>query len=59
MRNELINALENMMNGDAISDIQAFNDFVKDFINYMRNTYGMEASEVMQECGLFYMRGRK
>ena len=59
MRNELIKALENMMNGDAINDIQAFNDFVKDFIDYMEDMYGMESSEVMDECGLAYMKGRK
>ena len=59
MKNELIETLENMMNGDAISDINAFNDFVKDFIDYMEDMYGMEASEVMDECGLVYMRGRK
>ena len=59
MRNELIGALENMMNGDAISDINAFNDFVKDFIDYMEDMYGMEASKVRDECGLEYIRGRK
>ena len=55
MNHELIKVLENMMNGDAISDIQVFNDFVKDFIDYMGNMYNMEASEVMDECGLAYM----
>lgn len=59
MRHELIKVLENMMNGDAISDIKTFNDFVKDFIDYMGNMYDMEASEVMEECGLLYMRGRE
>ena len=59
MRNELIETLENMMNGDAVSDINAFNDFVKDFIDYMEGMYGMESSEVMDECGLMYMSGRQ
>ena len=59
MRNELIKTLEDMINGDAISDIQAFNDFVKDFVDYMEDMYGMEPSEVMDECGLVYMRGRR
>lgn len=59
MRNELIETLENMMNGDAVSDINTFNDFVKDFIDYMEDMYGMESSEVMDECGLMYMRGRQ
>lgn len=59
MRNELIETLKNMMNGDAISDIQTFNDFVKDFIDYMGDMYDMESSEVMDECGLAYMRGRR
>ena len=54
----LIDALKGMVNGDAISDINAFNDFVKDFIDYMDDMYGMEQSEVMDECGLMYMRGR-
>lgn len=52
MRNELIKTLENMMNGDAVSDIKTFNDFVKDFIDYMNDMYDMESSEVMNECGL-------
>lgn len=59
MRNELIETLKDMMNGDAVSDIEAFNDFVKDFIGYMEDMYDMESSEVMDECGLVYMRGRK
>lgn len=59
MRNELIKVLENMMNGDAISDIETFNDFVKDFIDYMGYMYDMKSSEVMDECGLVYMSGRK
>lgn len=59
MRNELIKTLENMINGDAVSDIKAFNDFVKDFIDYMNDMYGMEPSEVMNECGLIYWRDRK
>lgn len=59
MRNELIKTLEDMVNGDATSDIQAFNDFVKDFIAYMGDMYGMEPREVMDECGLVHMRGRK
>lgn len=59
MRNELIETLENMMNGDAVSDINAFNDFVKDFIDYMEDMYGVESNEVMDECGLMYMRGRQ
>lgn len=59
MRNELIKTLENMMNGDAVSDIKAFNDFVDDFIEYMKDMYDMESSEVMNECGLVYGRGRK
>lgn len=52
MRNELIKTLENMMNGDAVSDIKTFNDFVKDFIDYMNDMYDMESSEVRNECGL-------
>lgn len=56
MRNELIKTLENMMNGDAVSDIKAFNDFVEDFIEYMKEMYDMESSEVMNECGLTYER---
>lgn len=48
-----------MMNGDAVSDIKAFNDFVDDFIEYMKDMYDMESSEVMNECGLVYGRGRK
>lgn len=52
MRNELIKTLENMMNGDAVSDIKTFNYFVKDFIDYMNDMYDMESSEVMNECGL-------
>lgn len=58
MRNELIETLKDMMNGDAVSDIDAFNDFVKDFIDYMADMYDMEPSTVMEECGLVYMRGR-
>ena len=59
MRNkELIKTLEEMQNGDAISDIQTFNEFVKDFIDYMGNMYDMEPSEVRDECGLVYMSGR-
>lgn len=52
MRNELIKTLENMMNGDAVSDIKAFNNFVEDFIDYMNDMYDMESSEVKSECGL-------
>lgn len=52
MRNELIKTLENMTNGDAVSDIKTFNVFVKDFIDYMNDMYDMESSEVMNECGL-------
>lgn len=52
MKNELITTLENMMNGDAVSDIKTFNDFVKDFIDYMYDMYDMESSEVRNECGL-------
>lgn len=48
-----------MMNGDAVSDIETFNDFVKDFIEYMGNMYDMEPNEVMNECGLVYMRDRR
>ncbi len=59
MRNELIKTLENMMNGDAVSDIDAFNDFVKDFIDYMKEMYDMETSEIMDECGLEYRKGRR
>ena len=59
MSHELIKVFENMMNGDAISDIQTFNDFVKDFIDYMGTMYDMESTEVMDECGLVYMRGRR
>ena len=59
MRNKLIETLKDMCNGDAISDIQAFNDFVLDFIDYMGDNYDMESSEIMNECGLTYMRGRK
>lgn len=59
MRNELITTLENMMNGDAVSDIKIFNDFVKDFIDYMNDMYGMEPSEVMNECGLVYNGSRE
>lgn len=55
----LIDALKNMVNGDAISDIEAFNNFVKDFISYMDDMYGMEQSEVMDECGLMYISGRR
>jgi len=51
-RNELINALKDMMNGDATSDINAFNEFVKDFIDYMGETYDMEEYEVKKNCGL-------
>lgn len=54
----LIETLEKMQNGDAVSDIQTFNDFVKDFIHYMGDMYDMEPSEVRSECGLVYMRGR-
>lgn len=50
MENEIIKEL--MLNGDATSDIRAFNDFVKDFIDYMGEMYDMEPSEVMDECGL-------
>lgn len=49
---ELIKTLEEMQNGDAISDIKMFNDFVKDFIEYMGDMYGMEPDEVRSECGL-------
>lgn len=59
MKNELIKTLENMMNGDAVSDIKAFNDFTEDFIEYMKDMYDMESSEVMNECGLVYWRSRK
>lgn len=59
MRNELIKVIENMMNGDAVSDIETFNDFVKDFIEYMGDMYDIEPSEVMNECGLVYMRSRR
>lgn len=59
MRNELIKTLENMMNGDAVSDIKAFNDFTEDFIEYMKDMYDMESNEVMSECGLVCWSGRK
>lgn len=60
MRNKkLIETLEKMQNGDAISDIQAFNDFVRDFLHYMEDMYDMEPDEVRSECGLTYMRDRR
>lgn len=56
---ELIETLKNMMNGDATSDIKTFNNFVKDFIEYMGDMYDMESQEVRKECGLVeWMRGR-
>ena len=58
MKNELIKTLEDMMNGDATSDIEAFNDFTEDFIKYMGDMYDMESQEVRKECGLEYRRGR-
>lgn len=58
MKNELIKTLKDMWNGDASSDIQAFNDFVEDFIDYMNNAYDMSADEVRDECGLEWMIGR-
>lgn len=59
MKNELIKTLEDMMNGDAISDIETFNDFVEDFIEYMGDMYDMESSTVMNECGLMCMGHRR
>lgn len=59
METDLIKVFKYMMNGDAVSDIKTFNDFVKDFIHYMGYMYNMEPDEVMDECGLVYMRGRK
>lgn len=59
MNHELIETLENMMNGDATSDIKVFNSFVEDFIEYMGNMYDMEPQEVRKECGLVAWNGRK
>lgn len=58
MEHKLIETLEDMMNGDATSDILTFNDFVEDFIQYMDDMYGMDASTVRKECGLLYWKGR-
>lgn len=58
MKNELIKTLKDMWNGDASSDIQAFNDFVEDFIDYMEDNYDMSADEVRDECGLEWKVGR-
>ena len=49
---KLIETLKEMQNGDAVSEIETFNDFVEDFIEYMDEMYGMDASEVRDECGL-------
>lgn len=46
---ELIETLKNMMNGDAISDMEAFEVFVKDFIEYMQDMYDWNANEVNEE----------
>lgn len=58
MKNELIKTLMDMQNGDAVSDIEAFNDFVEDFIHYMEDNYDMDSEETREECGLEWMRGR-
>ena len=58
MKNELIKTLMDMQNGDAISDMAAFNDFVEDFIHYMEDNYDMDPEETREECGLEWMRGR-
>lgn len=58
MKNELIKTLMDMQNGDATSDIKAFNDFVEDFIHYMKDNYDMDSTETREECGLELMRGR-
>ena len=54
----LIDALKSMENDDAVDDIDAVNDFIKDFIEYMDDKYDIEQDEIMYECGLVYMRGR-
>lgn len=58
MKNELIKTLMDMQNGDAVSDIETFNDFVEDFIHYMKDNYDMDSTETREECGLEWMRGR-
>lgn len=49
---KLIETLKEMQNGDAVSDIDTFNDFVEDFIEYMDEMYGMSTREVKDECRL-------